>query len=197
MRRFLIVFATVAVCSAPTWADSITPPVYDLTAWATFNAPSTCVSNCTETIGISFLFNPPSAPAGVDGGTDPYLFVIGNAQISASGFAGNYAWANCTGCLGYEQSSITTLGYIIDMDWGNSGPVQAQIGMPSVGTNTLNFYMFPSNNDTLPYQSAVSEGSVVTEVSPVGVPDGDSAYLMATLSLASVGLVWRWRRREV
>jgi hypothetical protein len=56
MRRWLIVFAAVAFCSIPTWADSIE---LDVTAFATFTATQPCSSNCTETIGVNFLYLPP------------------------------------------------------------------------------------------------------------------------------------------
>ena len=54
MRRSLIVLAVVAFCTAPTWADSAE---LDVNAWATFSAPSsTCHSNCSEKIDVSFLY---------------------------------------------------------------------------------------------------------------------------------------------
>jgi hypothetical protein len=83
MRRFLIVLTTLAVFSAPTWADNVE---FDVNAWATINAPTTCKSNCTETIDVSFLWmgeNNPLLPGYGEA-------VPGSASVKSSGFLGTF-----------------------------------------------------------------------------------------------------------
>ena len=67
MRRVLVVLAVLAFCSATTWADGI----LDVNICGTFTATST---QATETIAISFLFDPASIT--------PYPY--GNGSIDAS-----------------------------------------------------------------------------------------------------------------
>ena len=89
MRRLLIVLGFVAVCSMPTWADSVE---YDVNAWATFTGTQPCSSNCTETIGVNFLYTPPPT-VGVTSENFLGTIVPGSMETSSSGFLGTFsAW---------------------------------------------------------------------------------------------------------
>jgi hypothetical protein len=87
LARVLIVLATLVVCSASTWADSIE---LDVSAWATFTATQPCSFNCTETIGMDFLYDPPTS-FGAGG-----EIVLGTLSISSSGFLGMLTAADWT-----------------------------------------------------------------------------------------------------
>ena len=188
MRRFLIVFAAVIVCSAPTWADSIE---YDVNAWATFTAPSSCLSNCTDTIGVNFLYTPTSQYV-------PGNYVPGSLTLSNSGFLGTFS-QSCHPCApDYYTAFYNLLGDEVDLDYPENG-IQT-------GINTVDFYMYTCISAACTSAEGTSwigpesplglptrESSVVTAVA---IPDGDSFLWMSLTALASVGLVWQWRRRQ-
>jgi hypothetical protein len=81
---FFVLLALVFLATSA-WADS----VYDVNVWGTWNSKnSSCVSNCTETIGMSFLFVANPDP-GVYGWIDLSSFKMGS-----SGFLGSFGLPN-------------------------------------------------------------------------------------------------------
>lgn len=190
MRRFLVLFAFIAFCTVPTWADSIE---LDVNAWATFTAPSsTCLSNCTETIGVNFLYDAPSVayPEG--------QLVPGTLDISSSGFLGSFS-TFCSGCgfYGYYMGFFNFNGDEIDLDWNySSSGIQP-------GINTVDFYMWSCQSAACVNaegESWIGEGpgnptigeSIVT---PVAVPDSTSFLSLTLTAFGTLGLAWLWRRR--
>jgi hypothetical protein len=192
MRRFLIVLATLVVCSAPTWADSIT---YDVNAWATITAPN----NLTENVNVSFLWmNNLNLPNGYDG---PGV-VSGSLNVTSSGFLGTFTAYDPTGinALYLPLDGAQSLDQI-DLYYPNWPPMMAP------GSNTLGFQLTDCESTTCinaygngwvygesPNAINMQEGSTV---STVNVPDGDSSFLLSITVLGVFALAWRWRRREV
>ncbi|MGA7860865.1 MAG: hypothetical protein WCB19_03295 [Thermoplasmata archaeon] len=93
MRTVLIALAVVLLCSASTWADGI----LDVNISGTFIATQPCSSNCTETVSISFEFDPAKYPYGNDYG----YAVPGTITIGASGFLGSFDSLYYQGSNGY------------------------------------------------------------------------------------------------
>jgi hypothetical protein len=184
MRRFLIVFAVLAFCSAPIWADSIE---YDVNAWATFTAP---VTGATDTIAVNFLYIPTSQYV-------PGNYVPGSLTLGNSGFLGTFS-QSCHPCApDYYTAFYNLLGDEVDLDYPANG-IQT-------GINTVDFYMYTCISAACTNAEGTSwigpesplglptrESSVVTAVA---IPDGDSFLWLSLTALASVGLVWRCRRR--
>jgi hypothetical protein len=195
MRRLLIVLATLVACSAPTWADSIE---LDVNAWATFTATQPCSSNCTETIGVNFLYRPPS-----DFPDTPKYelqqdlvgqIVAGSMDVTASGFMGAF---NGNGTF------MSTQGYIPFYDsMRDEIDLNVPVGTGGIqtGMNTLSFTLFTCQTaaclnamgpDASHFQFYTNtESSVVTRV---GVPDGDSSPLLMLVALVPIGVAYRWR----
>lgn len=192
MRRFLVVFAVVAFCSRPTWADGI----LDVNICGTFTATTT---QATETIAISFLFDPTSItpyPYG-NGWIDPNTVVM-----SSSGFLGSFfpdLSANGTLIVGWNESYVpfkNAMGDEIDISTG-IGP-----NFFPVGTNTIGLDIYTCASDCVSaygsqhpgYILPTSESSTVT---PLAVPDETSFLPLVLTSLGAVGFVWRWYRRDM
>jgi len=196
MRRFSIVLATLVVCSAPSWADTILPPdtELDVNAWATFTAP---VTEATETIGVSFLYDTPSIPY------EYGQVVPGTMSVGSSGFLGTFNAGMIE--LGYLPlyNSANRSGDEIDLNWFLSSTG----GIPT-GINADYFWMWScqsqacasaygetwSGNPLNTPGGASSEGSVVTLVH---VPDGDSSALLSLSAFGAFALAWCWRRKEL
>jgi hypothetical protein len=190
MRRFLIVLGVVALCTAPTWADSVE---LDVNAWATFTSAAT---KQTDTIAVNFLYIPDNLGIG--------SMVPGSLTLSNSGFLGTFN-NNCAPCSDYYVGFFSALGDEIDLDWTPtpSGGFSIQPGI-----NTVSFYMWGCQSADCVSADCVNaegtswigegpgsptkESSVVTAVA---IADGDSFLWLSLAALASVGLVWRWRRR--
>ena len=83
MRRFLIALAIVAVFSTAGWADEI----LDVNISGTFVATQLCSSNCTETVAISFEFDPGAYPRPAS----PGYAVPGTMEISSFGFLDTFS----------------------------------------------------------------------------------------------------------
>jgi len=204
MRRLLIVLAILVVCSAPTWADNVE---YDVNAWATFTATQPCSFNCTETIGLNFLYMPPSdfLPNPGSDASSTGQIVLGSMNESSSGFLGSLSYP--TG------PNISIQGYIpfansmhdeVDLRApvlfpGDTSPVDGIL--PGINTTSFDlFYCYSQtcNNAMGPdadlHPSPSSQFVVVT---PVQVPDGDSPLVLSFGALGTFALAWRWRRREV
>jgi hypothetical protein len=187
MRRFLIVFAAIAFCSAPTWADSI---VLDVNAWATFTAPLTCLSNCTETVDVSFLYDTPSVVY------ENGQIVSGTLDVGSSGFLGTFSSRNESVFSGYIPF-LNSGGDEIDLDWlFSSNGIGIQPGI-----NTLSFYMWTCQSEACDNAYGEKWAGLNNAGEPsqggstvVAVPDGDSFLWLSLTALASIGLVWRWRR---
>lgn len=188
MRRFLIVLAVVAFCTAPTWADSID---LDVVAWATYTATQPCSSNCTETIGISFLYYGPTL--GSLGGIVP-----GTLNVSSSGFLGMFSGNSWVG--GYYAPLFNGLGDEIDLV-GTCGSCSDGDDLQiAPGIDTLSFWIYSCKSQACDNAygpdatnlSPTSQSSVATRVA---VPDGDSFPLLMLTTLCAVGLVWPPRGR--
>jgi hypothetical protein len=197
MRRLLIVFAVVAFCSAPIWADSIE---LDVNAWATFTATQHCSSNCTETIGMNFLYMPPSDFAADPNSEASFTgqIVPGSMNVSSSGFLGSFST--------FSTISISSQGYIPIADsMGDDVDLNVPVGTPDgiePGINTVSFQLFYCESQacqtafgTQELHPGPSNGSSV--VTRVAVPDGTPFLPLCLSSFGAFGLVWRWRRREV
>jgi hypothetical protein len=191
MRRLLIVFAVVAFCSAPIWADSIE---LNVNAWATFTATQPCSSNCTETIGVNFLVEVPNLTNYLDA-----QLVPNSLSVSSSGFLGSFSSPYCTSCY------VTLGDYIAFYNGGIYGDeidlMFAGFVIPP-GINTVKFDLFTcvSSACQAAYGSAeglhvytTSQSSVVTRVA---VPDGTPFLPLSLSAFGAFALVWRWRRRE-
>jgi hypothetical protein len=190
VRRSLIVLVVVAFCTAPVWADSIE---LDVNAWATFSAPSsTCHSNCSEKIDVSFLYEPPSVqyPVGA--------LVPGTLDVSASGSLGSFS-TSCAGCgfYGYYMGFFNFKGDEIDLDFGGF-KIQP-------GTDTLSFYMWSCESQVCgsdygqKWTGLDSAGETFTQGSSakaVAVPDETSFLSLGLTAFGTIGLGWRWRKRD-
>lgn len=192
MRRLLILFGVVALCSAPTWADSIE---LEVNAWATFTAPaSSCLSNCTETIGVSFLYDTPSLLY------ESGQIVPGTLDISSSGFLGSFSTycPTCSSFYGYYMGFFNSLGDEIDLDWNYSST-----GIQP-GINTVDFYLWSCQSqscddaygETWIGLNSAGEPSKDASIVTRAVPDETSFLSLSLTALGAVGLAWRWRRRE-
>jgi hypothetical protein len=210
LRLSLLFLASSILSSVPVWADGIsTPPTeYDFTAWASFTAPvsSGCLSNCTETIGESFLF---TAPPFTRANNWPFVVPVeGTFSVSSSGFLGTFS-TNPEVDVYYENfMNPLGSGDQIDMGWASpQGPegstgLAAETGMIPLGTNTVNFYLYScvtqacqaayGNSWETPTPGALvlqtAGGSSVT-----AVPDGDSSLLLMLSALVPIGAAYRWR----
>lgn len=193
MRRFLLVFAVVACCSAPTWADSIE---VDVNAWATFTATQPCSYNCTETIGMSFLYVEPT-PYSPGQPYFPYGEIVpGTLNVSSSGFLGSfYGGPVFVGFIPFWNSAPFSAGDEIDLDIPSTNEIQT-------GVNTVDLYLWGCQSQAC-YNAFGERWTVVglgnptsqaSLVAPVAVPDETSFLSLALTSLGTVGLVWRWRR---
>jgi hypothetical protein len=191
MRRLLIVFAVVAFCSAPTLADSIE---LDVNAWATFTATQSCTSNCTETIGVSFLYTPPPT-TNITSENFLGTVVPGSMEVTSSGFLGSFSSEGGVTTQGYTGFT-NFLGDEIDLLGFSTTGIQS-------GINTLDFDLFFCRSEacdnaygpdaTPMHPNPTSESSVVTRVA---VPDGTSFLSLSLVAFGAIGLVWRWRRKE-
>jgi hypothetical protein len=204
MRRLLIVFAAIAFCSAPTWADSI---VLDVNAWATFTAMAN--PSLTETISTSFLYDTPTSPN--SSGT----IVLGSLSMSSSGFLGTFS-PDINSYPGEEGGTINgfapfnnSAGDQIILDWGCCQSASITPGVNTVGGVGTGFFIMDclsqncesdegfgwvNSDEDAEGPSGMIATSKGSNVTVQAVPDGDSAYLMAALSLCAIALVWRWRR---
>jgi hypothetical protein len=192
MRRLLVVLGVVALCSAPTWADSIT---YDVNAWATITAPN---SNLTEKIDVNFLWmNNLNLPNGYNG---PGM-VSGSLNVTSSGFLGTFT-AYCSTCINALYLPLDGAQNLdqIDLYYPNNPPMMAP------GSNTLGFQFMDCESTTC--INAYGKGWVEGEYSPVGiqqgsivtqvnVPDGDSSLFLSLSAFGAFALACPWRRREV
>lgn len=196
MRRLLIIFVVVMFCSASGWADSTE---LDVSAWATFTATQPCSSNCTETIGMDFLYDPPTLQTGKGG------IVPGTLSVSSSGFLGmlsspgwGYYYAPLFDGLSHEGA------YGDEIDLVGTCSFCADALQIAPGINTLSFSVYSCGSAacyaafgpdaTGTYITPTSEFTVAT---PVHVPDGDSYLLLSLSAFGAFALAWRWRRREV
>ena len=200
MRRFLIVLATLVVCSAPTWADSIE---LDVNAWATITAPNGAV----EKIDVSFLWqNVPIGcnQAGVCTGVSDEI-VAGSLDVQSSGFMGTFSPSSPQGnnlfYLGLFNNLAAPTDYTTDeFDlYYSKNPSNLLAITP--GINTLDGFAFWSC-ETQACSSAygqswiggapplkIQQGSYVTTV-----PDGDSPVPISLSAFGAFALAWRWRR---
>jgi hypothetical protein len=210
--RYAAVLLLSILCSAPLWADGISSPPteYDFTAWASFTEPASsgCLSNCTETIGESFLF---TAPVPRDGW--PFVSPVeGTFSESSSGFLGTFTVSPEIDVYYENFSTALGSGDQIDMGWASpQGPegstgLAAETGMIPLGTNTVNFYLYScvtqacqaayGNSWETPTPGALvmqtAGGSSVT-----AVPDGDSSLLLTLCALAAICAAYRWRTQGV
>ncbi|HXO32697.1 MAG TPA: hypothetical protein VN901_10135 [Candidatus Acidoferrales bacterium] len=199
MRRLLVVLGVVALCSAPTWADS----VVDINAWATFTAPAT---GQTETIGINMIYTEPTGANTIAG----IFGVVDSLTESSSGFLGTFnAYPGQTPTQGEvaftNNPTLGGLGHYDEIDLNGFNPALASTGTYSgvkLGVNTVNFDLWSCYSaactagypDTPPHPGPTSQSSVVTRVA---VPDGTPFLPLCLSSFGAFGLVWRWRRREV
>jgi hypothetical protein len=200
MRRFLIVLAVIALCSAPTWADSIE---YDVNSVTTITAPC---RGCVENIAVSFLWNGAfniNSPGGV-----PNEIIAGSLNVTSSGFLGTFS------PLGPQGNNIFYLG-LFDNLTGPTDEVDLNYGWLFSGiapgdnapgdSLAPNFYACQTAACTAAYGTSWEGGpsfssgiliQTATIVSPVTVPDGDEAIFLSLGSLGAVGLAWGWRRKE-
>lgn len=185
MRRFLIAFAVVAFCSASTWADS----VLDVNAWPTTQP---CSSNCTETIGRSFEYVPPSV------NNSAGQILPGTLDVSASGFHSSFSQRVFADYYAGFHSQPKFGGDEIDLDLSGFG-IQP-------GVNTVNFFLWACKSQACDNAfgqrwigpegpgNPSNQGSLVA---PVTVPDGTSFLSLTLTSLGVIALVCRWRRKEL
>ncbi|MGA8440008.1 MAG: hypothetical protein WB762_34170 [Candidatus Sulfotelmatobacter sp.] len=193
MRKLLVVLGIVALCSAPTWADSVD---YEVNAWATITAPN----NAVEKLDVSFLWANNVLPSGYG------QIVNGSLNVQSSGFLGTFSPISPQGSnlfylgLFNNLSGLNVFGATdeIDLEYGTS------IGVIKPGTSLgYNFYGCVTQACTSAYGTSweaaapiplsIQEGSTVTAKT---VPDGDSPLLLSLGTLGAVGLAWRWRRKE-
>jgi len=191
MRRVLVVLAVLAFCSATTWADGI----LDVNICGTFTATTT---QATETIALSFLFDPASIT--------PYPY--GNGSIDAStvvmssaGFLGSFSpdlSANGTLIVGWNESYVPFKN-------GNGDEIDIATGIgPNffpVGTNTIGLDIYTCASDCVSAYGSQHPGYILptsetSTVTPVAVPDETSFLSLGLTSVGAVGLVWHWRRRD-
>jgi hypothetical protein len=210
MCRFLIVLATLAVCSAPTWADSsgippITGQEFSVNAWAVITAPSTCPT-CVERIHESFLFQNSSSPnyAGE--------VIPGSLSVQSTGFLGTFSSfsQNCdAGCgnafyLGTWNTFVAgqpVYGDEIDLYYNDTG---SSPNVMVAGRNNMSFDFWACETAACSsaYQTnwvggvtgdvGLKEGSTIR---PVHVPAGDSFLPLSLSAFGAFTLAWRWRRR--
>lgn len=197
MRRFLIVFATLVVCSAPTWADSVE---LDVNAWATITAPTTCPS-CVEKIDVNFLWMNNALPTGYG------QIVLGSLDVKSSGFLGTFS------PIGPQGANLFYLGLFNNLVGGEFATDEIDLyygtttGVITPGRNSLTFDFWGCQTHacTTAYAESwigapsgaapvIQEGSIVKPVTTV--PDGDSSFLLSFCAFGAFALAWRWRRKE-
>ena len=201
MRRYLIIFALVACYSAQASAGSI----YDVNAWATFTGTLPCSTNCTETIGLNFLYIPPPPNNDFLLGT----IVPGTMNISSSGFLGTFSdvygdYVNSQGYIPFANNPGLPYNMRDELDLNVTSLSGIQLGM-----NTLNFDLFycfsveckkgygdlyGGSGNFNPHPNPTSQSSVVTRVA---VPDGTPFLPMVVTSVGVMGLALRWRRKNI
>lgn len=193
MRRLSIVLAAVAFCTAPTWADSIE---LNVNAWATITVLQPgCSSNCTETIGVSFLYNTPSITYSAG------QIVPGSLEVSSSGFLGSFSGSGYWYGANYSPL-LNSFGDEIDLYPENTG---LSNGIQP-GINTVGFLIYSCQSQLcentfgatwiIDYSSGPINPYTITQASiavPVAVPDGTSFLSLALTSMGAVGMAWRWR----
>jgi hypothetical protein len=195
MRRFLITLAAVLFCSASSWADGI----LDVYVAGTFTATQACVSNCTETISISFLFDPASITRAP--GLDPNGWIDPSAlSITSSGFLGSFSpqlSANGTLLVSWFDSYIpfkNANGDELDIHTG-LGP-----NFFPMGTNTIGVQIYSCGIDCSAeygsHHTFINPSFETSTVTPIAVPDDTSFLSLALTAFATVALAWRFRRRD-
>ena len=201
MRRFLIVLATLVVCSAPTWAKSIE---LDVNAWATITAPPNCPS-CVEKIDVNYLWLNPADP-----NTGIGQIVPGSVNVTSSGFLGTFSGdvdnAFYLGLFNNPAALVPTLNPppppTDEIDLYHSGGENNVLIYPGKNTLSFDFYGCATQECTSAYGTSweaasplhlnIQQGSNVTQV-----PDGDSLLPLSLSAFGAFAMAWRWRRREV
>lgn len=185
MRRLLLACGFLAFCSVA-WAQDL-----DVNAWATFTSTNAGYANRTETLDVSFLYNPQMTIQDTLGS-----IVGGTLSISGFGFLG--AFTGPTGNFG-----ISLQGDIPFFDAeGDEIDLRVPINGILAGVNTTNGFdlfnclgpvcsaAFPGTN--IPRAFPTSEGSIAS----AAVPDGTGFVPMSLAMLGALMIAWRWRRKE-
>lgn len=198
MRRLLVVLAVVAFCAAPSWADSIE---LDVVAWATFTATQPCFSDCTETIATSFKYVPPilAMPGSQVSPTNGEI-VPGSLVVASSGFLGSSFSAASLTCNGNCLPFLSSLGDEIDLDVPNMP------GLSGIqpGINTVDLFLYGCQSEACDEafgETWINDGPGQpsrqgSRVTAVVVSDETPFVWLALTAFGTIGLGWRWRRKE-
>jgi hypothetical protein len=179
MRRLLIVLGVFALCSAPTWADSI--EAYQL-------------------FGPGFLVTSSASNGGMISCacTDPEFGTAANFSVY------NLGSADPLGSLYFSGQGLTMAASLFNVVYTPGSPnfvtLQASftgISGPNNTPITGTFYEYQDPVYGVPGTAGWTIGGSVNINQTQTVPDGDSSLLIGACALGAVGLAWRWRRQEV
>jgi len=193
MSRFVIALAMLAFFSVSVWADGI----LDVNISGTFIATQPCSSNCTETVSISFLFDPAKYSY-----ADVYGYAVpGTTSIWASGFLGSFDSLSYRGSNGYINLSM---GYTPFLDTGGDeldirfsvNPPFFPVGVDTIRMEFYGIHTNPAYLDAFGPNCCVDPAYYTSTVTPVAVPDETSFLSLALTSIGAVGLACRRRRRH-
>lgn len=191
-RKFLPRFAMLVgvvllLCCGASWAD-----ILQVNAWAAFTASEPCISNCTETIGLSFQYDSSSFSSQPVSGTFSY---------GSSGFLGTFTG---TGFLNLAQGYspfYDTFGDELDLRF--PGYIVNPADPLSIGVDTLGFAFYSCNSapcvaafgpNTQIYSIAPTiKSSLVT---PIPTPEPSSLGLLL-LTMLILGFIARAVRTPV
>jgi hypothetical protein len=190
MHRVLVLLLTLVFLPVLCRADSIDVANYQINISATWiETNPACVSNCTENMNISYVFelntnpNPTSVAFGwVD---------LSTLKESSSGFLGSFAFTGPTSGLWEDdlEPSVDALEFhnslsanADEIDLGQMGP-----GLTTVRNGSPDMYIYDCFSETClnayspPYQyiQANSESSTA-----VAVPAGDSVWILLVSAIA-------------
>jgi hypothetical protein len=190
MHRVLVLLLTLVFLPVLCRADSIDVVNYQINISATWiETNPACVSNCTENMNISYVFElntNPNPTSGAFGWVD-----LSTLKESSSGFLGSFAFTGSTSGLWEDdlEPSVDALEFHNslsanpdEIDLGQMGP-----GLTNVRNGSPDMYIYDCFSETClnayspPYQyiQANSESSTA-----VPVPAGDSVWILLVSAIA-------------
>jgi hypothetical protein len=191
--RTIFVLLALAFLPVLCKADPIGVTDYQINIAATWiETNPACVSNCTENMNISYVFElntNPNPTSGAFGWVD-----LSTLKESSSGFLGSFAFGGPTSglyeddlqpsvdALEFHNSLLNNVGYADEIDLGQMGP-----GLTNVRNGSPDMYIYDCFSETClnayspPYQyiQANSESSTA-----VPVPAGDSVWILLVSAIA-------------
>jgi hypothetical protein len=189
-------------------ADSIV----QVNAWATWTATQPCISNCSETIGVSFQFdnsifatplpsdypaNPASWPYPLSAQVVPGTLIVGS-----SGFLGSFSGSGGVNLWNVANEGFTAFfnaaGDEIDLWAAHSGSMDPSITNPfPVGVNTIGFTGWACKSQACldgfgpPGFFRLSPTMQASLVAPVAVPEAGSWSIILLTTAMLANALWR------